>query len=102
MKIISLSYPLRLERGVSYCAICDGALYRRGKVRDVEVKSRLARALNNFLDPIRERRRYFASQEGKVREILMPGTEVVRQEARKTLKSAKEAIGLVFWENAKA
>jgi tryptophanyl-tRNA synthetase len=76
--------------------------YRRGKVGDVEVKSRLARALNNFLDPIRERRRYFASQEGKVREILMQGTEVARQEARKTLKSAKEAMGLLIWENAKA
>jgi len=30
--------------------------YRQGKVGDVEVKKKLSAALNNFLDPIRERR----------------------------------------------
>ncbi len=30
--------------------------YRRGKVGDVEVKEKLARAINDFLAPIRERR----------------------------------------------
>ena len=76
--------------------------YRRGKVGDVEVKSCLARALNNFLAPIQERRRYFAGQQRQVREILMRGTEVARQDARKTLNGAKEAMGLSFWENSKA
>jgi len=76
--------------------------YRQGKVGDVEVKSCLARALNNFLAPIRERRRDFAGQRGKVREILMRGTEAARQEARKTLNGVKEAMGLALWENSKA
>ncbi len=74
-------------------------LYRQGRVGDVEVKRRLARALNNFLDPIRERRRYFASQEHKVKEILMEGTKVARKEAGETLKRAKEAMGLAHWKD---
>jgi tryptophanyl-tRNA synthetase len=77
-------------------------LYRRGKVGDVEVKSRLVKALNNFLDPIRERRRRFEGLEGEVREILLQGTENARQEARETLNQAKEAMSLVLWENSKA
>jgi tryptophanyl-tRNA synthetase len=77
-------------------------LYRRGKVGDVEVKSRLVKALNNFLDPIRERRRRFEGLEGEVREILLQGTENARQEARETLNQAKEAMSLVLWENSRA
>lgn len=33
-------------------------LYHQGRVRDLEVKARLAKALNNLLDPIRERRAF--------------------------------------------
>jgi tryptophanyl-tRNA synthetase len=77
-------------------------LYRRGKVGDVEVKSRLVKALNNFLDPIRERRRRFEGLEGEVREILLQGTENARKEARETLNQAKEAMSLVRWENPRA
>jgi tryptophanyl-tRNA synthetase len=77
-------------------------LYRRGKVGDVEVKSRLVKALNNFLDPIRERRRHFEGLEGEVGGILLQGTENARKEARETLSRAKEAMSLVLWENSRA
>ena len=66
------------------------------------MKNSLTRALNHFLDPIRERRRHFEGLEGKVGEILSQGTENARQEARETLKIAKEAMNLVLWENSKA
>ncbi|MGQ9668067.1 MAG: tryptophan--tRNA ligase, partial [Anaerolineae bacterium] len=46
------------------------ARYRAGRVGDVEVKEKLAIALNNFLDPIRERRAYFAGQKGLVERII--------------------------------
>ncbi|MBC7317109.1 MAG: tryptophan--tRNA ligase, partial [Chloroflexi bacterium] len=49
--------------------------YRAGRVGDVEVKEKLARALNAFLDPLRERRAYYASQNGLVERILYEGTE---------------------------
>ncbi len=68
--------------------------YRKGKVGDVEVKEKLARALNAFLDPIRERRAYFAGQKGLVEEILYEGTMRTREEARMTLNEVKKAMGI--------
>ncbi len=68
--------------------------YRAGKVGDVEVKEKLARALNAFLEPIRERRAYYESQTGFVDELLYKGTLHTREEARKTLLAAKKAMGL--------
>ncbi len=71
-------------------------LYRHGRVGDVEVKARLAKALNRFLEPIREHRDYFARQASLVEEILEERTKVARIEAQKTLALVKEAIGLGF------
>ncbi len=68
--------------------------YRKGKVGDVEVKEKLARALNAFLDPIREKRAHFASQKGLVEEILYEGTLRTREEARLTMNEVKKAMGV--------
>ncbi len=68
--------------------------YLQGKVGDVEVKRKLARALNNFLDPIRERRTAYEAQPGKVEEILMEGTRKMQIEARLTMKRVYEAMEL--------
>ncbi|MBP7495630.1 MAG: tryptophan--tRNA ligase, partial [Spirochaetales bacterium] len=68
--------------------------YRAGKVGDVEVKEKLARALNAFLDPIRERRASFEERKGYVDEVIYDGTLVMREEARKTLSDTKKAMGL--------
>jgi tryptophanyl-tRNA synthetase len=70
------------------------ARYRAGKVGDVEVKEKLAKALNAFLDPLRERRARYESQSGLVDEILYEGTMRMREEARKTLTTAKKAMGI--------
>lgn len=68
--------------------------YRAGTVGDVEVKQKLATALNAFLDPIRERRAHFEAQSGLVDEIIYEGTLRMREEARETLNAAKKAMGL--------
>jgi len=68
--------------------------YRAGRVGDVEVKEKLARALNEFLDPLRERRAFYESQTGLIDEIIYEGTLRTRDEARETLQLAKEAMGL--------
>lgn len=68
--------------------------YRTGKVGDVEVKQKLAAALNAFLDPFRERRESYAAQTGLVDEIIYEGTMKMREEARATLLAAKKAMGL--------
>jgi tryptophanyl-tRNA synthetase len=68
--------------------------YRLGKVGDVEVKEKLAKALNAFLDPIRERRAKYESQPGLADEIVYDGTMRMREEARATLNLATKAMGL--------
>lgn len=71
--------------------------YRRGRVGDVEVKRKLAAALNRFLEPIRERRAHYASQPGLVDEILLEGTRRARTETQRTLAEAREAMGLTYY-----
>jgi len=68
--------------------------YRRGAVGDVEVKEKLAAALNAFLEPIRERREMFIGRSGYVDEVIYEGTLAMREEARMTLIAAKKAMGL--------
>ena len=68
--------------------------YRAGKVGDVEVKEKLARALNTFLDPMRERRAKYEAQTGLVDELIYEGTLRAREEAKATLLAAKQAMGL--------
>ncbi len=68
--------------------------YRTGKVGDVEVKQKLAAAVNGFLDPIRERRNEFENRSGFVDEVIYNGTITMREEARQTLSAMKKAMGL--------
>jgi tryptophanyl-tRNA synthetase len=68
--------------------------YREGKVGDVEVKEKLTRAINNFLDPIRERRAEYADDPDQVERYLHQGTERMRNEARQTMELVHKAMGL--------
>jgi len=68
--------------------------YRRGKVGDVEVKEKLAAALNRFLDPMRDRRASFESQSGLVERVIYEGTQRAIQEGEETVRLMKEAMGL--------
>jgi len=74
------------------------ARYRRGFVGDVEVKQKLATALNTFLDPIRERRARFAAKMGLVRDALADGTDRARKAARTTMALVHEALDLGYLE----
>jgi tryptophanyl-tRNA synthetase len=68
--------------------------YLKGQVGDVEVKEKLSRALNGFLDPIRERRNAFAAEPDAVERILIEGTGRMRQEAKATMDLVRRAMGM--------
>ncbi len=70
------------------------ARYRQGTVGDVEVKEKLARALNEFLDPLRERREQYASQTGLVERVIYEGTLRASEEGNETVRLMKKAMGL--------
>ncbi len=68
--------------------------YREGKVGDVEVKAKLTLALNEFLEPIRERRRHFEGEDGLVEQIIYEGTLKTQAIAENTIKDVRSAMGL--------
>lgn len=68
--------------------------YREGKVGDVEVKGKLTTAINQFLDPIRERRKEFESEKGLVEQVIYEGTLKMNEIADETLKEMLSAMGL--------
>ncbi|MGA3525278.1 tryptophan--tRNA ligase [Melissospora conviva] len=68
--------------------------YREGKVGDVEVKEKLATALNAFLDPMRERRARYEADKGLVEKLIVEGTERTRREVQQTVFEARKAMGL--------
>ncbi len=68
--------------------------YRQGRVGDVEVKRRLARAINNFLAPLRARRREYEARPGLVDDILVEGTHRMQALAQETMERVYQAMGL--------
>jgi tryptophanyl-tRNA synthetase len=70
--------------------------YRAGKVGDVEVKQKLARAINAMLDPMRERRREITSRPGLVRDVLVEGSTRARRIAAETMERVRDAVKLRY------
>ncbi len=70
--------------------------YRAGTVGDVEVKHKLARAINAVLDPMRERRAEVLAQPARVRDILMDGSSRARAIAQETMKQVRDALKLSY------
>ncbi len=70
--------------------------YVRGAVGDVEVKKKLVVALNNLLDPIRERRAHFQSHPDLVRDALAKGSKAGRAAAEETMTAVRKALRLDY------
>ena len=69
--------------------------YREGKVGDGEVKNCLFEALETFLAPIREKRNALEADKGYVEQVIMEGTEQMRQVARENMNKIRKAMGLI-------
>jgi tryptophanyl-tRNA synthetase len=72
------------------------ARYRTGKVGDVEVKVKLAAALNAHLDPIRERRADVMSRPGRLKEMLFEASRRARAAAEETIGRVREAVKISY------
>lgn len=70
--------------------------YVQGKVGDVEVKKKLARALNAFLDPIREQRAKYDQDEKAIDEILKEGNRRARAVAQETMGQVRRAMKIDY------
>jgi tryptophanyl-tRNA synthetase len=68
--------------------------YRQGKVGDVEVKKKLAHAINNFLAPIRQKRAELAAQPGLVEDVLIEGIKRTQLRARETMEMVYNAMDM--------
>ena len=70
--------------------------YRTGKVGDVEVKTKLAAALNARLDPIRERRRAVLAKPDHLKEMLFDGSARARACAQQTMARVRDAVNITY------
>jgi tryptophanyl-tRNA synthetase len=70
--------------------------YRAGKVGDVEVKNKLATALNAHLEPMRERRAQVLSKPSTLRDVLQAGSEKARAIACDTMERVRGAVKLRY------
>lgn len=69
--------------------------YREGKITDVEIKGRLSEVINEFLSPMRLRRKEFEEKKGYVEKVIYEGTLRMRKKAEETLKEIHAAMGLM-------
>ena len=60
------------------------------------LKVELSKSMNDFLEPIRERRMEFASQPNVIRDVLQSGNEKARTVAKETLREVTEAMKIDY------
>jgi tryptophanyl-tRNA synthetase len=72
------------------------ARYRAGTVGDVEVKTKLAKAVNAVLDPMRARRAEVLARPDDLRDVLLDGSRRARTLAGQTMARVRAAMHLQY------
>jgi len=72
------------------------ARYRTGTVGDVEVKTKLAKALNAHLEPMRVRRAELLARPSALRELIFEGSRKARGIAQETMERVRDAVKLRY------
>ena len=72
---------------------------KAGKRGCVACKKELAKNIIDFLEPIREKRKFYEERPELVDELLIKGTEKARKTAKETMKKVKKAMRLDYFEN---
>ena len=70
--------------------------YQRGGLGDVKVKRYLNDVLQNFLDPIRERRSEAEQNKDQIWKMLLKGTVKAEAKAAETMKAVREAMKIDY------
>ena len=74
--------------------ICEEC--KAGKRGCVACKKQLAKNIIEYLEPIREKRKYYEERPELIDQILKAGTEKARQTAKQTMKKVKKAMKLDY------
>jgi len=74
--------------------ICEEC--RKGKRGCVQCKKELIEAMNKFLKPIQERRKFYDENPEEVEKILQQGTNDAKEKAKRTIKTVKKAMKIYY------
>lgn len=74
------------------------AHYERGGLGDVTIKKYLIEVLEESLEPIRQRRKYYEEHLDEVKQILIEGTKKANEKANATLSRVRKNIGIEYFE----
>ncbi len=74
------------------------AQYEKGGLGDKIVKEYLFEVIEEFLEPIREKRKYYDEHPEIVEKIIKEGTKKARIKASETLKRVREKIGVEYFK----
>jgi len=75
--------------------------YARGGLGDVEVKKKLVVAINNLLEPFRERRAYYEARPKLVQEALEAGCRIGYATAESTIEDVRAALKLDYFRRGR-
>ena len=74
--------------------------YRRGGLGDMKCKKFLNQILNEFLEPMRQRRHEFEQDIPEIYNILRNGTERARETAAQTMDEVRRAMRINYFDDA--
>ena len=74
--------------------------YRRGGLGDMKCKKFLNQILNEFLEPMRQRRHEFEQDIPEIYNILKKGTEKARETAAQTMDEVRKAMQINYFDDA--
>ena len=69
---------------------------KKGERGCVQCKKELMEAMNNFLQPIKEKRKYYEEHPEIVKEILDKGTKKAKEKAETQMKNVKKAMKIDY------
>ena len=79
------------ENNEKICTEC-----KKGARGCVQCKKELIEAMNEFLNPIRQKRKYYEDHPEIVKEILDNGTKKAKQRAEEQLKKVKKSMKIDY------